>query len=246
MKLVLCALAALGCLSAGASEGFDAVSVKPAKSGIRGYSIRPYPNRLSCANVTLKQLIAAAYRIYDFQVTGGPKWVDDQRYDIEAKATANVSEKELMTMMQPLLAERFHLDLRRESKVSSVFVLEPGKSGPKLKQTEDASAPVQFRVFQRRQITSANAPLMYLTEAFSHLLGRPVLDRTGLSGNFDYKLEWTPDEVQVRSDESAPTGDTSNPSLLSALQEQLGLRLREQKEPVEILIVDRAEKASGN
>jgi uncharacterized protein (TIGR03435 family) len=247
MKLFAFALVAgLWAAPACQCQAFDAVSVKAAKSGVRGYSIHPYPNRLSCSNVTLKLLIASAYHVYDFQISGGPKWAGDDRFDIEAKAAGSVSEKALMTMLQQLLAERFHLELRRESKVSSVYALEVSKAGSKLKPSQDPETPIQFRVFQRKQITSRNSPLSQLTETFSWLLGRPVVDRTGLTGNFDYELEWTPDEVQVRSDESAPSTDSSNPALSSALQQQLGLRLIEKKEPVEILIVEQAQKPSDN
>jgi uncharacterized protein (TIGR03435 family) len=231
---------------------FDAASVKPAKPNVRGYSIQPLPGRLITANTTLRMLIAAAWRVYDVQVSGGPKWLDSERFDIEAKAAeaSHPSNAQLMEMLQKLLADRFSLELHREKKDIPAYSLEVGRGGPKFQPSKDPGGPPLFRLFQRRQITAQRAPLARLVEVLSPLLGRPVLDRTGLTGVYDFKLEWSPDETQVRSDETARPSehpsDENVPSLAAALQEQLGLRLQSQKGPVEILIVDRAEKPSVN
>jgi uncharacterized protein (TIGR03435 family) len=227
---------------------FDAASVKPAKAGVRGYSIRPLPGRLSASNTTLGMLVAEAYHVYDFQISGGPKWLNADRYDIEAKAEGDTkpSAAELRGMLQKLLADRFSLVVHRETRDLPVYALEVGKGGPKFPPSKDSEEAPMFRVFQRRQITAARAPLGYLVEALSSLVGRPVVDKTGLAGKYDYRLEWTPDETQVRSDEAAPQVEGNVPSLASALQEQMGLRLQSQKAPVEIIVIDRAEKASVN
>lgn len=230
------------------AEAFEVASVKPAKTGVRGYSIRPLPGRLSVSNATLGMLVAAAYRVYDFQISGGPKWLNADRYDIEAKAAGDTqpTDSQLMAMFQKLLAERFNLQAHRETKEAPVYALEIGKGGPKFQPSKESDEPPLFRVYQRRQITAARAPLSYLVEALSFVVGRPVVDKTGLDGKYDYKLEWTPDETQVRSDESAPQAEGNVPSLASAIQEQMGLRLQSQKAPVEIIVIDRAEKASVN
>jgi uncharacterized protein (TIGR03435 family) len=230
------------------NPAFDAASIKPAKAGVRGYSIRPLPGRLSASNTTLGQLVAEAYHVYDFQVSGGPKWLNTDRYDIEAKAAgdAKPSEAQLRGMLQKLLADRFSLAVHREIKELPVYALEVGKGGPKFQPSKGSDEPPMFRVFQRRQITAARAPLAYLVEALSFLVGRPVVDQTGLDGKYDYKLDWTPDETQVRSDEAAPQVEGNVPSLASAIQEQMGLRLQSQKGPVELIVIDRAEMASVN
>ncbi|HXB67127.1 MAG TPA: TIGR03435 family protein [Candidatus Acidoferrales bacterium] len=245
-KLVLASLALL--TPDGRAQVFDTASIKPAKAGVRGYSIRPLPGRLSTSNTTLGMLVAEAYHVYDFQISGGPKWINTDRYDIEAKAEGETkpSEAQLRGMLQKLLAERFSLVVRRETRELPVYALEVGKGGPHFKASTDSEEAPMFRVFQRRQITAARAPLAYLVEALSFLVGRPVVDKTGLEGKYDYKLEWTPDETQVRSDEAAPQVEGNVPSLASALQEQMGLRLQSQKAPVEIVVIDRAEKASVN
>ena len=230
------------------APAFDAASITPAKAGARGYSIRPLPGRLSVSNTPLRLLIASAYHVYEFQVSGGPKWIDSERYDIEAKAASGSrpTEKQLMLMLQALLADGFALAIRRDTKDFPVYALEIGKGGPRFQAPKDEGAP-EFRVFQRRQITARRAPLAYLVEALSMLLGRPAIDKTGLTGIYDYKLEWTPDEIQVASDENhARPADENVPSLTSALQEQLGLRLQSQRGPVETIIVDRVAKASLN
>lgn len=126
-------------------------------------------------------------------------------------------------MLRPVLAERFHLQIRRDKKETPVFLLQ-----------------------SRSRITAQHAPLDYLTEALSQLLGRPVLDRTSLSGVFDYKVEWSPDEVQIASNEAKSAPDGPWPGLTSALQEQLGLRLRSAKEPVENIVIEKAEKPTAN
>jgi uncharacterized protein (TIGR03435 family) len=245
--------AALGIASAwpqnapGPERTFDVASIKPAKPDARGYSIRPLPGRLSAENVTLKLLIAEAYHVHDFQVSG-PKWIDSERYDLEAKAGGDAppNKTQLRAMLQGLLADRFHLSVRHESKEMPVYVLETGngESNPQL--TRNPDHPVVFRVFQRRQITAENAPLEYLTEALTWLLGRPVLDRTGLEGSFDYKLEWSPDETQVRSQEAPPEADSPAPSLAAAIRQQTGLKLVSRRSPVEQIVVEKAERPTAN
>ena len=227
---------------------FDVASVKPAKAGTRGYSVQPLPGRLTASNATLKILIAEAYHIYDFQISGGPKWLDAERYDLEGKLSgdAHLTHSQLRGMLQKLLAERFSLAIHRESKNLPVYVLEVAKGGPKFQKSQDPEGQPYFRVFQRRQITAQRAPMAWLMETLSPFLGRPVLDKTGLDGAYDYKLEWTPDAIQVSSEENGGPSDPNVPSLTSALQEQLGLKLQAQKGPVEILVIDRAEKATAN
>jgi len=226
---------------------FDVASIKPAKPDARGYSIRPFPGRLSAENVTLKLLIADAYHVYDFQISG-PKWIDSDRYDLEAKIAGDVptSRTQLRSMLQRLLADRFGLSVHRESKEMSVYMLEADKGDTKLQPARHPDRPVMFRVFQRRQITAENAPLEHLTETLTWILGRPVLDRTGLEGSFDYKLEWSPDETQLRSQEAPPETDGNVPSLAAALQQQVGLRLVSRKGPVDLIIVEKAERPREN
>ncbi len=245
----LAAAALLVGTCANAQTAFDSASLKPAQSGARGYSLQPLPGRLSGKNVSLKQLIAAAWSVHDFQVEGGPKWIDADRYDLEAKApnfATPPGEKQLMGMLRQLLAERFQLQTAEETKEQQVYVLSAGKGGLKAQHTKDTTEAVVFRVLQRHQVTSRNAPLEHLVETLAWILGRPVVDRTGLQGPLDYDLEWSPDDTQLRSAESPVTGEGSLPSLAGALQERLGIRLASERGPVPLIVVERAEKPAAN
>jgi uncharacterized protein (TIGR03435 family) len=226
---------------------FDVASIKEARPDARGYSIRPFPGRLTVENVTLKLLIGAAYHVYDFQITG-PKWIDLDRYDLEAKTASDVSpdRAQLRSMLQKLLADRFVLTVRRELKDMPVYMLEADKGKTKLQPSKQPAGPVMFRVSQRRQITAENSPLDNLTDALTQLLGRPVLDRTGLEGPFDFKLEWSPDETQLRSQEAPVETEGNAPSLAAALRQQTGLKLVAGQGPVELIVVEKAERPSVN
>jgi uncharacterized protein (TIGR03435 family) len=230
-----------------ADSDFDVASIKPARPEARGYSIRPLPGRVSAENVTLKLLIGEAYHVHDFQISGGPKWIDSDRYNVEAKAVAGgAPRQQLREMLQKLLADRFALRLRREARQVPVFALVRGKGKPKLQPAQHPDVPIVFRVFQRRQIIAENAPLENLTDALTFLVGKPVLDRTGLEGTFDYKLQWAPDELQLPSPEAPPQTDGAAPSLAAALEQQMGLRLASQRAPVDVLVVENAEKPAPN
>lgn len=245
--VVLSVLAGARAQTAPAGTTFEVASIKPAGAGVRGYSIRPLHDRLSAQNVTLKMLIAEAYHVYDFQISGGPKWIDADRFDIEAKApTASPAHKQIREMLRKLLADRFALAVRQETRELPVYALEADKGGVKIAAARHPDAGPMFRVFQRRQITAENAPLEYLTEALSMLLGKPVLDETGLEGNFDYKLEWSPDELQVQSSEAPPMPDGAAPSITRAIKDQMGLRLASRRGPVEFIVVESAGKPAAN
>ena len=124
------------------SATFDVASIKPARPDARGYSIRPFSGRLSAENVTLKLLIAEAYHVYDFQISG-PKWTDSERYDLEAKIGGNLlpSKTQLRSMLQRLLADRFGLGVRRQSKEMPVYMLEASKGESKLQPAKHPDTP---------------------------------------------------------------------------------------------------------
>lgn len=249
LPVLRCAAAVLAVGCALCAQEFDSASIKPAQPGTRGYSIQPLPGRLSARNVNLKQLVAAAYHVHDFQIAGGPKWIATDTYDVEAKAAdgeAAPDEKQLMAMLQTLLAKRFSLAIHRETKEQTVYVLQPVKSGATIQPTKDTKAAVFFRVYQRHQVTSANAPISNLVEVLSWVMSRPVVDRTGLTATYDYKLEWAPDEFQPASDESGAASGSTLPSLDSELQAKLGLRIVLERGPVEIITIDSAEKPAVN
>jgi uncharacterized protein (TIGR03435 family) len=242
------------------------------------------PERFSNAGVSLKGLVLMAYNVKSYQVTA-PAWLDTERYDIVAKIPPAASKEQFNQMLQNLLTERFHLALHRETKELPAYELVIGKNGSKLKETTmDLSAPapagargpikmdpngfpVLDRVGMMTMMTSRNnvvearlvakaQPVSMLLQMLEGQLKGPVLDKTGLTGKYDFTLEYSPDTTIVMPllaegpPGGAPGGTTggtppeitSGPPLGKALQEQLGLRLEQKKAPLELLVIDRADK----
>ena len=228
---------------------FEAASIKPSQAVDGGRSIRPSPGGgLIAGNATLKSLILVAYSILDFQLSGGPAWLDSAGYDIVAKPSAD-ARGNVRLRLQALLADRFKLKFHREMKELPVFALIVEKNGLKLQEARRGpkDGDGNFRA-GRGRLTGQMVPISDLAGMLSGLVGRTVQDRTGVKGLFDLKLDWTPDESQstapVGAGEAPP--DASGPSIFTALQEQLGLKLEASKGPVEIIVIDHAEKAAEN
>jgi uncharacterized protein (TIGR03435 family) len=198
----------------------------------------------------VKDLIRLAYGVKDYQIGRAPGWVDGERFDIVAKSvsgTGNSLEDE-KSQVRELLADRFQLATHREAKQMPVYLLVVAKDGPKLTAHNDAGTKVRGgcgRLVGRRVTTDVIATML------SRQLDREVLNRTGLSGEYDVQLDFTPDSgpCRVTADSqggSLATGPTGLPSIHAALQEQLGLKLESAKGSVEFLVVDRVERPSGN
>lgn len=235
---------------------FEVASIKPNTSADRRVSFQISPGgRLAITNGSAKMLITMAYNLKPHQLEGAPNWLDTERYDITAKGGAGEREDQLKLMAQSLLEDRFKLKFHRVTKEMPVYALVAGKNGPKLQASEVSSEQRrQFRI-GRGQINLAGADMAGLADALSNLVGRTVLDRTGISGTYDIKLEWTPDETEAPlfkgppdgpAGGSAPALDSSGPSVFTAVQEQLGLKLEAQKGPVEVMVIDHIEKPSEN
>ncbi len=224
----------------GAEPAFEVASIKPNVSGARnsGYR-RAGPGELNATNVTLKMLITMAYDVQGFQVTGGPGWIENDRFDVLAKPApgSDPSREMLRRRVQSLLADRFQLVLHRTSRELPRFVLTIGKNGPKL---HEATSSTSDMFDNGHQITAHRTTMATFAKiALQGELGRAVSDQTGLTGEYDFTLDWAP---------TSETGETSadGPSFFTALQEQLGLKLESDKGPVEILVVDRAQRPSEN
>ncbi len=244
--------------------------------------------RFSARNVSAKMLIRLAYKVQDYQIAGGPGWIDSERYDIEAKPESSgldsspaplsddrreAAMEQQRLRMQALLADRFGLAVHRDTRELPVYALVVAKGGTKLHpaaatpDSSDAPAPPNTKgpMFKGREmrigrgeLSGQSAPLSLLADTLSNQIGRTVVDRTGLTGLYDFTLKWTPDESQPRmfpgpreGMEGRPPADRSanpdtGPSIFTAVQEQLGLKLESQKGPVPILVIDRIEKPSEN
>jgi bla regulator protein blaR1 len=242
--------------------GFEVASIKPGDPDTQQFSILMAPGgRLSAKNASLRMLIGWAYDIRDYQISGGPGWVGANKYNVEAKPETGVSippgpngAARVRLMTQSLLAGRFKLNVHRETRQGPVYELVVGKGGPKLKEAAKAGLfTSQGLQLGRGQVTGRAARVSQLANRLSQEVGRPVFDRTGLAATYDFSLKWTPDPVVQlgivqlgKGPDPATLPDTDGPSIFTALQEQLGLKLQPAKGPVEILIIDHAEKPDAN
>jgi len=216
---------------------------------------------LRATGVTLKTLIEIAYGVEDFQITGAPGWFRSDRYDIMAKPerpeaqsdpgkTSDAERKSkadrLKERLRTLLAERFQLSVRRKTGERPVYLLTLAKNGHKLQEAAEGRGISR----NRGMISGDGAPVAMLAKILSSTLGRPVLDRTGIDGKYKFKLEWTEESGGMKDKDGAPADsaapDLSGPSIFTAIQQQLGLKLEPGKGPVEIIAITRAEKPSAN
>ncbi|HKE26077.1 MAG TPA: TIGR03435 family protein [Bryobacteraceae bacterium] len=223
---------------------FEAVSIKPSDKLENQMRYNTPPGRLMASNWTLRDYVRICYDKTDWQVTGGPKWIDENRFDITATladtpAAAAQDPKQnaelVKAALSELLAERFGLACHRESKAVTGYALTVAKSGPKLEE----SAP-QSQISNRwndRKLTSTHATMPRLSNILMRIVGSPVVDHTGIEGTYDIVLEWAPDRAKDASDK---------PDIFAAIQQQLGLRLESQKIEQEILVIDHAELPAAN
>jgi uncharacterized protein (TIGR03435 family) len=241
-------------------EAFEVASIKPAAGETKGRFIRMQSaNRFYARNHTLKTLIEAAYNLSPKAVSGGPSWFDSDRYEILAKTPGDVRPDldEQMAMLRQLLADRFQLKFHREEKEFSLYALTVAKGGPKFKESTisldaapEGPPPLVFVLgpdgisCPGRSATIAELASILQRAA----LELPVVDKTGLTGRYDFDLKWTPDETQFGGEAVKIPGakDSDKADLFTALQQQLGLKLQAAKGPLLALVVDHAEKPSEN
>ena len=236
---------------AATKPAFEVVSVKPSppQGGPIGIGLFTYPGgRIHATSYTLRMLIHDAYNLEMYKILGGPRWADEDRFDVEAKPPASSDSSkfvpanfksppnpEMRQMLQALLAERFQLKVHTETRKEPVYALIVAKGGPKLKRP--ASTTVQpFVSFFPHGLSGENATMDQLVERLASIFGRPVLNHTGIQGNFDFLIDYPPDD--------AATDRTV--LLLSAIQDQAGLKLETQPGSIDVVVIDRAEKPSGN
>jgi uncharacterized protein (TIGR03435 family) len=246
-EILVCLLAAALAHMASGQE-FEVVSVKPNKSESRGSSVHTNQGRLMATNVNLRSLVVMAYEMKDYQVEA-PDWLRSERFDIVAKFPEALPKDRdkynaaLHAMMQKMLVDRFRLATHRDSKTMSVYGLTVGRNGVKFKEVPDGDSHGQNSDNTHYKGTCVN--MAAFAEFLSRRMDLPVLDMTGLKGYYDLTLDWVP-ESKPSADgkgETAPiSAAASGPTLLEALPEQLGLKLQVRKAPIEILIVDHAER----
>lgn len=270
----LLALAALALLAQDSRPQFEVASIKPAPADARGSMFGSHgPGMFNTENMPVKVLIANAYGVKDFQLSGGPSWTSTEGYTINAKAPAEGTPEErwkkMKLMLQVLLEDRFQLKFHRETKEMPIYALTVAKGGLKLPPADcipfdeknrpappaPGQPPIRFcgnmrisrngpnSVFDAYGTTTAD-----LVGWLSSVTSRVVIDKTGHIGTFDAKFEYARDLFQ-----SAPAGEGSGtpppetaPALITVLQEKFGLKLESERGQVEILVIDRVERPSGN
>lgn len=250
---------------------FEVASIKPsAPDGTRSAIAMPPGGRVEIGNRTLKAMIEDAWHIQPYQIAGGPAWLDSAHYDISARAAAQPGEvlkrEDVLRMLQTLLVDRFHLVVRREVRQLPIYELvrarKGGRLGPKLVESKKGSCvqpdPVNpFAVDTMKlcgnfalgpgELVLVSGPISTLTPLLSRLLGRTVIDKTGLTKNYDIDIEWTPDEsLAMQLPPGAPRPEPGGPTIFQVFRDQLGLAFQGQKGPIEIFVIESAEKPAGN
>ena len=220
-----------------ALAGFEVVSVKPADPASRGSSWGTPPGRLVMRSTTLKNLVLNAYHLNEYQVDGGPAWVDSARFNIDAKLPAGAPQDKIPLMTQSILADRFKLEFHRETRILREYALVIAKGGPKFGKPNEGDHNGVVTSQNTNQITGWGRPISDLVRMLIGPVGAPVIDRTGLKGRYDFDLKFASLEA---------SGDEPLPSIFAVVQEQLGLKLEAIKGPVEVLVIDRAEKPTEN
>lgn len=240
---------------------FEVASVKPAVAPCPPACglIRQMPGGMTyhAEGVFLRVALTVAYTVTDRQISGGPDWMNTERFDIEAKADHPRTPDELHVMLQHLLEERFQLKIRRETRQESVWALVLDKGGSKMPVHDPADLdrpPMGLQPVRGADgsvcggLTGHNVTMEYLAFTLSRSMDRNVIDRTGLPARYDVNLQFLPDMARTAKTE-AEGGPAISPDCLdlpAALPKQLGLRMESTKGPVEFLVIEHAEKPAGN
>lgn len=240
---------------------FDVASVKQNKSDSNNMSWGYTSDGISIMNLSLANVIASAYGIQPYLISGGPSWINSTGFDLDAKVAApdvetfkKLSPAQHRLMLQKLLADRFHLAVHNETKTLPVYDLVVASEGPKFKAAApdppppadaDPSDPSKQRAmlsFGSGMLKLQDMPFSSFVTQLSSAVNRTVIDKTSLTGKYDISLKWTPDN-QPPSDKSS---DEQVPGLFTAVKEQLGLKLESAKGPVDTLVIDHVEMPTAN
>ena len=265
--IVAVLLSAVPLVSQSGPPAFEAASIKVNKSGDVGGRFGGRPGQIVVTNYTLRDIIRNAYGLQRYQIVGGPDWLGQDRFDITARAPEGTPQPQMLTMVQTLLADRFKLRVHRETRDLPVYGLIVARSdrrlGPKMQPASFDCAglaaarsrgenPPMPQPSGERPVCGAQANpgrLMvggYAIPDFARNLagfaGRPIVDRTGLTGTYDFELLWTPDEPPPPGIALPAWYDPNGPPLVTAVQEQLGLKLDATTGPVDVVVIDSAER----
>jgi uncharacterized protein (TIGR03435 family) len=241
-------------MPADARAVFEVATIKPSIPDRPGKVFTVKGRQVITINTSLNDLITFAYGIHARQITSGPPWMESDKYDVtgQPESQGQPNERQLRAMIQTLLTDRFKLTFRRETRELPIYAITVGTGGPKLTKNDSNPNGLPGLFFRGLGVLpGTNASIGDLAGVLqTAVLDRPVVDKTGLQGRFDFMLRWTPDETQFNglgvripppsNDPDAP------PGLFTAFQEQLGLKLDSTRGPAEVFVIDRVERPSEN
>jgi uncharacterized protein (TIGR03435 family) len=242
-------------MAADANPSFEVATIKPSKPDAQGFGIIVRGRRIETMNTSLSDLIKFAYRVHAKQLIGVPDWAGSEKWDITGQpdAEGQPSDAQWRSMIAKMLAERYRLAFHHDKRELSVYVLSVAKDGPKLTKSEgdpNGLPGLGFQGLGKLVVRNANMGDFTSMILQAVVLDRPVLDQTGLTGRFDFTLNWTPDDSQFggMGAKIPPPTDAANapPALYTAIQEQIGLKLEATKAPADVLVIDKVEKPSEN
>jgi uncharacterized protein (TIGR03435 family) len=236
---------------------FEVASFKPSPAGGRGGQIRPAQGgkRYEATNCPIRLMIQVAYRLKPEQIVGGPDWINTDLYEMNGVAEKPSNPDELHTMLMNLLVDRCQLKFHHDTKDMAAYVLSAGKDGPQKMTPHDPTNTGDIWIDQNIQgavKVTMNATYVdknYFAFRLGQLMDRPVVDQTGIKGSFDFKLNYTrdlPPGVPEGAQINGEPIDTSGPTVFMALKQQLGLELKAQKAPVDVIVIDHMVKPSEN
>jgi uncharacterized protein (TIGR03435 family) len=236
-----------------ADPSYEVATIKPSRpDGHRVVQVQGV--RLFTANTSLVDLMMFAYGVHSLQITGGPGWMKTEKFDVlmQPNMPGRPSTVQMRSILRKLLADRFKMTFHHAQKELPVYSIVAAKGGPKLTPTaaESVAANTAAIGFSKDAMVVSNATMAEFASLMQRYvaLDRPIVDHTGISGKYDFKLSWTPDRSQFNGNPIWPITNDANspPDLYTAIQEQLGLKLQPIKEPTDVLVIDSVERPSEN
>ncbi len=225
------------------------VSIKPTDPAINAMNNRATPGRFSFTGYSLMSLIETAYSLKEYQILDAPGWLTSERWTLEGELTQPVRIFQHLQSLQPVLAARFSLKIRHETRTMPIYSLVVAKGGSKLTPAlqDDKAGWMRYG----NQIVGHKYDIRMLAPNLSGNLNMPVVDKTGVTGLYDIDLKWTPDPARpefgdVRNPADLPAPDPNRPEIFTAIKEQLGLELKAEKGPVDVIVIDHVERPTPN
>ena len=232
-------------MAADAHPAFEVAAIKHSDPNHRNSGIHMNGRHFNIENQTVENLMLFGFGVSKSQIVGAPDWLDSERFDVDGvpDVEGEPGVKQMQEMVRKLLADRFGLKTHPEQREMNVYALTVAKGGPKLKKSESAPDALPDQTSHGsggiREMKFTNNGMDVFALSMQFYLNRPIVDKTGLGGKWDFELKWTYDDSRV-TDPNAP------PGLFTAVHEQLGLRLDAVKAPVDVMVVDAAERPTEN